>query len=326
MSYKSEDAVLQLEAQAFDSQIEERLAAGLVPDLRRAGVCNYFYNNSWRHPDYVMLDFGEQLELICTSLQKFGSSGTGTMHVLEVGCGPGHMSLEMARKGYDVTGIDLSEKCIETASKVAQDDPWRADRGALNYICGDFLQDSTFRAGTFDAVIFIGALHHFPNQEEVARQVKRILRKKGLVLVHEPTRDRMNRGNAAFIHLLRLLLSQGNGFFKDVQIPAAHEEYERQVESIYREMRYEEESGEKKQSANDNEAGFTEMIAALNSQFEQVHFQERYAFFHELIGGLRYSEEKNKAMAWYLRSADAELCRLGVLQPTEFFYAGQLRG
>ncbi len=326
MSYRSEDELLQLEAKAFDSQIEERLAAGFVPDLRRAGVCNYFYNNSWRHPEYVRLDFGEQLELICTSLQRFGSSVAGNMQVLEVGCGPGHMSLELARKGYDVTGLDLSEKCIDTAMKVAEDDPWQTDRGTLKYVRGDFLKDSTFEDGSFDAVIFIGALHHFPNQDDVARQVKRVLRKKGLVLVHEPTRDRMNRGNAAFIHLLRLLLSQGNGFFQDVQIPANQEEYGMQVDSIYKEMRYEEESGEKKQSVNDNEAGFTEMITALNNQFEQVHFQERYAFFHELIGGLRYSEEKNKAMAWYLRSADAELCRLGVLQPTEFFYIGQLHG
>ena len=322
---KTRDA-LQQEALAFDKQIEERIAAGYIPDLRQAKECAYFYNNPWRHPDYIALDFGEQLELIRTALRKYKHPSASAAKLLEVGCGPGHMSLELARQGYHVTGIDLSKKCIETAQETAEQDPWLSKRGPINYIVGDFLDTKYWQPKSFDAVVFIGALHHFPDQVAVAKQITNILIDDGIVLIHEPTRDRMTKGNAAFIHLVRLLLSQSNGFYQDITIPDNRTEYRNQVDKLFYEMRYEEPTGEKKQSVLDNEAGFMEMMNALQPYFRQIHFQERYAFFHELIGGLRFSEEKNKRLAWYFRHADAELCRLGVLQPTEFFYVGQKRG
>jgi hypothetical protein len=73
---------------------------------------------------------------------------------------------------------------------------------------------------------------------------------------------------------------------------------------------------------NDNEAGFQEMNDMLQKQFVQLQYQDRYAFFHELIGGLRFDQPINSQLARYLRDMDAELCRMGVLQPTEFFYVG----
>lgn len=326
MKFAEGKEALELEADAFDNQIDERLAAGFIPDLQNAKECTYFYNNSWRHPDYVQLDFGEQFDLIREAIEKYKPSSSLAARVLEVGCGPGHMTLELARNQYNATGLDLSAQCVAAAKKTAAADPLRAGRGPLIYVQGDFLEEKMFAANSFDAIVFIGALHHFPDQTAVAKQVGRILVHDGIVVVHEPTRDRMTKGNAAFIHLVRLLLSQGNGFFKDIQVPASKDEYLSQVDTIFAEMRYEEESGEKKQSVNDNEAGFVEIKAALQQHFTEVHFQERYAFFHELIGGLRYDQEKNKQLAWYFRSADEELCRLGVLQSTEFFYVGRKVG
>jgi hypothetical protein len=136
----------------------------------------------------------------------------------------------------------------------------------------------------------------------------------------------MTRGNAAFIHLVRVLLSQGDGFFRQIDIPENLEQQSAEVDAIYSEMRYESETGENVQSVNDNEAGFLEMNGMLQKNFRQLHFQERYAFFHELIGGLRFEQHVNTKLARYLRDADAELCRLGVLQPTEFFYVGRNKG
>lgn len=325
MGVFSQKEALELEASAFDNQIDERLAAGHLPDLRMAGECTWFYNNSWRHPHYIQLDFGEQIELICSAIKRYSPAGKEKPEVLEVGCGPGHMALELARNGFNVTGIDLSQKCIETAERIAAEDPWKETRAVLQYRNADFLNKTTFSENSFDVAVFIGALHHFPNQQAVLSQVARVLRKNGLVLVHEPTRDRMTKGNAAFIHLVRLLLSQGNGFYAEHAIPETPDKYRDEIEKIFAEMKYESSSGEKQQSVNDNEAGFTDMIEALQDSFTELHFEERYAFFHELIGGLRFDQEKNNLLASYLRTADKELCRLGVLQPTEFFYVGVKR-
>lgn len=326
MTEKTAQNLLLQEAEAFDRQIRQRIAAGHIPDLRRAQECKYFYNNTWRHPEYVRLDFGEQFELIHKAISDFGQTGLAMPRVLEIGCGPGYISLELARNNLDVTGIDLSQICIDIALRFAQEDPWIESRGPLYYLCGDFFNESLFSAQTFDAVVFIGALHHFPDQENVGKKVRSLLKDNGIIIVHEPTRDRMTQGNAAFIHLVRLLLSEGNGFFKKIDIPENLEQQCAEVNKIYSEMRYENESGENVQSVNDNEAGFLEMNGMLQKNFHQLHFQERYAFFHELIGGLRFEQQINTQLARYLRDADAELCRLGVLQPTEFFFVGRNKG
>ena len=55
---------LELEAAAFDRQILDRVENGHIPDLRYTKKCEYFYNNIWRHPDFVKLDFGEIFSLL----------------------------------------------------------------------------------------------------------------------------------------------------------------------------------------------------------------------------------------------------------------------
>jgi len=320
---KPDENLLALEADAFDRQIRERVAAGHIPDLRRVTECRYFYNNCWRHPDYVRLDFGEKLDTVLDAICSRFPRDTGPVaKILEVGCGPGHISLELARNGYDVTGLDLSSACIEIAWRFAEEDPWQAERGPLRYLCGDFFDHSLLAEKSYDAIVFIGALHHFPDQERVGRQVCGLLRNGGIVIVLEPTRDRMTKGNAAFIHLVRVLLSTSGGLFTEHPIPGTPEDESREIDQIYKAMRYEDEHGENVQSVNDNEAGFTEMNKMLQDHFVQLRYQDRYAFFHELIGGLRFDQSVNSRLARYLRDMDAELCRLGVLQPTEFFFVG----
>ena len=323
--HEASDNNLTQEAAAFDQQIEERIANGHIPDLRTCKPCDWFYNNPWRRPEYVQLDFGEQFELIRDAINSYALNKSGPFRVLEIGSGPGYLSLELARAGFDVTGIDLSAKCVEIAQHFAAKDPWMAERGALQYVTGDFFSDSHLQTGSFDAVVFLGALHHFPNQAGTLARVEQLLAPGGIVIAHEPVRDRVTRGNAIFVHLLRVLLSAQGGFFKHYAVPENENAREREFDRLFREMRYETEDGANVQSVNDNEAGYAEMHPALNNRFEQLAFEWRYAFFHEFIGGLRFTEQQNFELARYLRDVDGELCRQGVLSATEFFFVGRKR-
>lgn len=313
------------EARAFDRQILERVRHGHLPDLRRAEPCDYFYNNSWRHPEYVGLDFGEIFELIRAAIRDHTPSGRDPGRVIEIGCGPGHFSLELSRAGFDVTGIDLSQACIDVARRVADKDPWRDRRGGLRYVCADILDPSVRLSAPFDAAVFVGALHHFPDQDGVLARVEALLAPGGLILVDEPTRDRVTPGNLAFVHLLRSVLSAAGGFHEHVELPVDVADIETAISRLRAELTCTDGNGNNTQSPHDNEAGHAEMLPALLRRFDQVDYRDRYAFFHELIGGLRFDEPTNVSLARSLRAFDAELCRLGVLQPTEFFFVGRRR-
>lgn len=57
-----------------------------------------------------------------------------TAHVLDIGCGRGRHARILARRGYDVTGIDLSQRAIEEARARAKTDSFA---GALSFRTGD---------------------------------------------------------------------------------------------------------------------------------------------------------------------------------------------
>jgi len=106
------------EAKAFDNQLLERIRNGHIPDLRRSGRCEYFYKNIWRDQEFVNLHYGEVVTKVTESIVKYMDHTTKKeIRILEVGCGPGHVSLELSRNGFDVTGIDISKVCIEEAKR-----------------------------------------------------------------------------------------------------------------------------------------------------------------------------------------------------------------
>jgi 2-polyprenyl-3-methyl-5-hydroxy-6-metoxy-1,4-benzoquinol methylase len=94
-----DDDRLRAEADAFDQRIIERLAAGMIPDLRRSVKCEYFYKSFWRDPHFIDLYLGSTARTLIELLGRHGRPG---MRILDVGCGPGYYSLEIARSGHHV--------------------------------------------------------------------------------------------------------------------------------------------------------------------------------------------------------------------------------
>ncbi len=74
--------------------------------------------------------------------------GDRTKKILDIGCGTGRHSIELAQRGYDVTGLDLSETLLSKAKKKAAEAKVR-----VRFIRAD-ARNSHFRA-EFDLVIMI---------------------------------------------------------------------------------------------------------------------------------------------------------------------------
>ena len=57
------------EADAFDSQILERMDHDHIPDIRRSERNEWFYNNIWRDPQYLKMTIQEDLKVFLKYLK-----------------------------------------------------------------------------------------------------------------------------------------------------------------------------------------------------------------------------------------------------------------
>jgi SAM-dependent methyltransferase len=94
--------------------------------------------------------------------------------VLEVGCGPGHLSISMARQhGLDVTALDLDPAMIERARSNAS----RAaavDARVPSFVVGD-VATLPFPDGTFDLVVSTFSMHHWADPTAGLAEIGRVL-------------------------------------------------------------------------------------------------------------------------------------------------------
>lgn len=97
--------------------------------------------------------------------------------VLDVGCGGGILSDSMARKGADVTGIDLSSKAL----KVAQLHALEAGTTQVSYreISAEALAQE--QPASFDVVTCMEMLEHVPDPASVVRACATLVKPGGWV-------------------------------------------------------------------------------------------------------------------------------------------------
>ncbi len=62
------------------------------------------------------------------------SCGTSSLHILDLGCGPGLYAERLAEAGHHVTGVDFSETSVAYATHQA-----RTKNLNINYVCKDYL-------------------------------------------------------------------------------------------------------------------------------------------------------------------------------------------
>ncbi|MFM8746121.1 MAG: magnesium protoporphyrin IX methyltransferase [Aestuariivirga sp.] len=77
------------------------------------------------------------------------------MRLLDAGCGTGALAVEAARRGADVTAVDISPTLIGIARERL---PERLGDGRIHFIAGDMLDR---KLGTFDQVVAMDSLIHY---------------------------------------------------------------------------------------------------------------------------------------------------------------------
>jgi 2-polyprenyl-3-methyl-5-hydroxy-6-metoxy-1,4-benzoquinol methylase len=93
--------------------------------------------------------------------------------VLDVGCGPGWLTVQYARAGAHVTAVDLTPRAVELTKKHLE------YRGLSATVQEGNAECLAFPDGEFDVVVSSGVLHHTPDTPRAIRECWRVLRPGG---------------------------------------------------------------------------------------------------------------------------------------------------
>ena len=102
--------------------------------------------------------------------------------VLDVGCGTGNYTLEIARRGAKAVGIDLSFDMALFAKTKAE------TQGLKTHFVVGRIEAMPFKKDVFDGVLGVTALCFISNAETAIVEINRVMKKGGLVILGELNR------------------------------------------------------------------------------------------------------------------------------------------
>ena len=162
----------------------------------------------------LVKDRAHNVEYLTTMryIEKFLKPGS---KILEIGAATGRYSIALAKKGYDVTAVDLTPSYVEIMKQKG--------RRLKNFHCmqADALDLSMFSDNSFDMVLNFGPMYHLFNQKDKNQAVKetiRVAKKNGICMfAYKPHGSIMAyhgmwKGNAARI----LSQMDKKGKFRDI--------------------------------------------------------------------------------------------------------------
>lgn len=96
---------------------------------------------------------------------------------LDIGCGTAELAGRLARRGWHVIGLDLCEPMLHRARFKLN-----GHTGTVRLAAGDS-EHLPFADRTFDAVTCANSFHHYPHQAAVVREMFRVLKPGGRLLL-----------------------------------------------------------------------------------------------------------------------------------------------
>lgn len=107
--------------------------------------------------------------------------------VLDAGCGNGNLAIKIAKRGYQVVGVELSPGLVKATKERAEElglgDKITVFQGSLTNL--QFPQES------FDAITCSEVLEHIKDHERVVKNFRRVLKPGGACIITVPINKRL---------------------------------------------------------------------------------------------------------------------------------------
>jgi ubiquinone/menaquinone biosynthesis C-methylase UbiE len=149
-------------------------------DIKEYPFLKYYYFDLWdRH--------------LCTPLKTLYYKWvkyipTGESRSLEVGCGPGAWSVEMARRGMTVDAFDISTGTIQIAKEHLDYLIRNGDNIKINYFTAD-ANIIELPRDTYDLVLIQSSIHHISNPLHIITECYNSLTKRGKLVIVDATHN-----------------------------------------------------------------------------------------------------------------------------------------
>jgi len=101
--------------------------------------------------------------------------------VVDLCCGTGKSSLPLVKSGKPVIGIDVSMEMLKLFAKKCRE----LGKGSVLLLHAD-ASHPPLRSESCEAIMFIGGLHHIPDQTSCVHHISGLLKNEGKFLIHEP--------------------------------------------------------------------------------------------------------------------------------------------
>lgn len=144
------------------------------------------------------IDYAAWADFVEENFRRYAARPVSS--VLDLGCGTGSMLLELARRGYDMTGVDGSAEMLDVARERAEREG--LDKGLL-LLCQDLSEFELY--GTVDAIVCcLDTVNHITEKADLDRcfhWVHNYLEPNGIFLfdVNSPRKFRRTYGDRDYI-------------------------------------------------------------------------------------------------------------------------------
>lgn len=133
----------------------------------------HWNRRSVSYDDFVVKGFSNKRERRAWQDHFTSILGSSPLDILDVGCGPGIVSMQLAELGHNVVSVDISESMLECARRNASDNGLNID-----FRKGDATQ-LDFPDSSFDAVVSDYMLWTVMDPKTVISEWNRVLKRGG---------------------------------------------------------------------------------------------------------------------------------------------------
>ncbi|GCE46687.1 methyltransferase family protein [Thermosporothrix hazakensis] len=233
------------------------------------------------------------------------------LHILEVGCGTGFLTLELARDGHTVIGVDKIADSIEIAERTL------AIQGAnalpVRYFQQDFLD---WDAGElrFDAIIFNRVLHHLEALEPTMQKVHHLLKNEGRIICYDYAYDFFDKQCALWVYQTQRLL-QLSGHFEP-EHPQETDDDAQAIEQIYQ-------AWEARGRYHQLQKG-EDLLAGLKGHFTELLFTDAPWIFLSIANGLcNVTPEQEERLVRFIKEMEHYQTAQGIMPAVGFHFVGK---